>query len=67
MREEREIEIESKIKISIALKENVKTRGYIYHYVNKQEYRFLKKKILPCLPKISMGKQQGLTINKMPS
>lgn len=41
MREEREIEIESKIKISIALKENVKTRGYIYHYVNKQEYRFL--------------------------
>lgn len=42
MREEREIKIESKIKISIALKENVKKLvGYIYHYVNKQEYRFL--------------------------
>lgn len=35
MREEREIEIESKIKIFIVLKENVKIRGYIYYYVNK--------------------------------
>lgn len=46
-----------------------KTRGYIYHYVNKQKRDFSKhtKIILPCLPKISMGfKQQGLA-NKLPS
>lgn len=62
----KEIEIESKIKISIAPREKMsKTRGYIYHYVNKQEQISLKK-ILPCLPKISMGKQQGLA-NMLPS
>lgn len=34
----KEIEIESKIKISIAPREKMsKTSGYIYHYVNKQE------------------------------
>lgn len=37
MREERKIETESKIKISIAPEKMSKTRGYIYHYVNKQE------------------------------
>lgn len=64
---ERDRNWEQRLGFLLLWKKMSKTSG-IYLSLRKQtRIDFFKKKKLPCLPKISMGKQQGLTINKMPS